>query len=547
MYGILSLPVFLLRLMRKRTAIFILTVSFPCILYGQQIDWALYDTVQYSFNPSFSSVPATVGSQQELFCSWLGVYALNYNQRLYGTQVVHSFLPSGSSTGNHFLGPKATISALHLRPNGDLIVSGSFMDTLYGDGTPLFPVNSTALYDRNAFIVCFSSSGTIRWSRNISLAYPGLEDIDAEAVDPYGKYWYASMSWGLQQSVMVCLGDAGQDSIVRPLPAVQALLSDMAFDASGAVYLCGGIGSSTFLFGGLPVSIASTYNRFLAKMDPLGQGRWFRTIDDITFQAHHISINDSAQIYFTGDLYDSITVDGFHLDGPDWVFDHMTVKFDSSGAVLWANDVPNGPTITGDLQLAGGSPMAADDSGYYQIVRYRGTLVIGNGLQIGTGTPSVSYGFSLIRYDHQGIPQWHTDVPTVYGIYPMTVLATSFGGYILGTASGSQQIGPVTISVPSSATFFSWAARFSNSGTAGMDNVTGKDALFIYPNPSVDGRLNWTDYPADGKLFIYDMTGRMLLERNVGMSSRGVNTGLPAGNYFVRIGEAPPVRWTITR
>lgn len=514
---------------------------------AQQIDWCLYDTVTYSFNPTYGTTPAGSGLQQQLNCAWLGSFALSYNQKIYGTQVIRAIQPSGATVSTHFLGPKVEVRSLLTRSNGDLIISGSFMDTLFADGTPQFSVNSNQLYARNVFLLCYSATGTLRWSRNVSTSYSGLENLDADAIDRNGNYWFASMAWSQQLSIAVGIGDAGQDSVLRPLPAVQALLSDMAFDASGAMYLSGGIGTGAFLFGGLPVSISASYNKFLAKMDVQGQGRWFSTIPDITFQPHQISVTDSAEIYFTGDLSDSVTVGGYFLNGPDWVFDLLTVKFDSSGSVLWAQDVPEGPTITGDLQLATGHSIAADDSGYYQLVRFRGIVDLGNGRQIGFASPTVSYGMSLIRYDQAGVPQWNLDVPSVYGIYPSTVLSDPYGGYITGTASGSQQIGPANIAMPSPFTYFSWSARFTGSGLSFISDDQDRVRLTLYPNPSCDGRLRIAGIREGEELIIHDLMGRLCCKFSVRSNDELFETGLPSGSYLISVSGVLPMRWTVVR
>jgi hypothetical protein len=252
-------------------------------------------------------------------------------------------------------------------------------------------------------------------------------------------------------------------------------------------------------------------------------------------------------IYFTGDLYDSVTVGGTFLSGPDWVFDYLTVKFDSSGTILWANDVPNGPSITGDLRLAAGNTIAADDSGYFQVVNFRGSVDIGNNQQIGFSTPMVSYGFSVIRFDHQGMPLWHIDVPTVYGIYPFTICQLPDGGYLTGTAVGSQQFGSVNITVPSASTYFSWAARFSSAVTTGLGEVSAPQAPLLFPNPSGDGRLAVTFPKEGGSLSIVDVRGCTVRCYPSVASEQSIDTGLPSGTYFIIQSSGPPARWIVSR
>jgi hypothetical protein len=39
--------------------------------FSQQIDWVVYDTVSYSLNPAFSSIPAAVGPDKSLSTPFL--------------------------------------------------------------------------------------------------------------------------------------------------------------------------------------------------------------------------------------------------------------------------------------------------------------------------------------------------------------------------------------------------------------------------------------------------------------------------------------------
>jgi len=515
--------------------------------FSQQIDWVVYDTVSYSLNPAFSSIPAAVGPDKSLSTPFLSQYALSFDQYLYGNHSLRTIDSTGNLLHSNLLGPKATIKSLRYKSNGHLIVSGAFMDTLAFNGSPLFPVNQSGQFVRNAFLLCIDGNGALLWSRNVSLNHPGLEMIDADAIDHNGNYWYANMDASNLNSAATCIGSFGQDSLSYPLPSQNMLLSDMAFDAVGAMYLAGGTGSGSFSFAGLPVVITPIYNRYLAKLDASGAGRWFYTADDITIQRHQIALDDSANIYFTGTLSDSLTMGGYFMNGPNWVHDFLTAKFDSSGNLLWARDVPQGTTITGDLRLSNRQSIVADAAGYYQFTAYRGLVDYGNGQVVGASPPSTNYGASLLRFDTQGNLQWNLDIPTTYGIYPFSVVNTSGGGYLVGTASGSQTIGNVSIPMPSNFSFFTWAARFSNSVTTSIPEILRDDLPFVFPNPSFDGKII-TAYLVPGEqLSIFDLNGSLQLTITADQNTGIIETGLASGLYLVRRSDGKVQRWAVVR
>jgi hypothetical protein len=203
--------------------------------------------------------------------------------------------------------------------------------------------------------------------------------------------------------------------------------------------------------------------------------------------------------------------------------------------------------VTGDLRLAPGNPIHADNTGYYQLVSYRGLVDFGNGSVVGAFPPSNNYGASLLRFDSQGNLQWHLDIPTVYGIYPYTVTGNSTGGYIVGAASGSQQIGADSIVVPSNYTFISWAAEFSASSTTGLPAFSSVPGTAVFPNPSADGCLAVHEPSRSGSVLIFESTGKLLREYKTLQGMNRFDTGLPSGTYLVHAAGSGMFRWVVLR
>lgn len=499
---------------------------------AQQIDWAIYDTSNYAFNPSYPAVPIAADSDGNVYCAWLLEHGIIFGQQLYGTQVISGFSSQGSSLFRHWLGNKVEVSGLKKTPAGELVIIGTFMDTLSWDSTLLFTVNNPAPYTRNAFILFLDSTGSVMRSRNLTLTYPDMEEPFHLALDPNGNTWVAYFSWN--SGYAICLDALGQDSVVRNLSGLQASLTDFAVEGSGAIYVTGGIGFGNYNFAGLPVNVNANYSSYVGKVDAAGNGSWFKTIPDITFQDSKICLSGN-NILFTRSLFDSVTVDGIHLDGPQWVYDVITVKYDAAGNVIWAKDIPDQPSITGDLNVSNGDYVVADNAGgYYQLMDYRGQVDLGNFVVVGAPGTATARGATMVYYDGNGLPQFHLDVSGVNGLFSYSVaLSNNNEGYFSGTAQGGGQLGPTTIVTPDPFSFASWVAKFSRIGTS----VSNPEMSIrsIYPNPSTGEIVCFTLPLENAAVTVFDVQGSMVRELTITEKTECVSVDLPHGYYMIKV------------
>lgn len=517
-------------LRNRYSVVLFFSLTLSLAVRAQQINWAVYDTSNYAFNPAYPAVPITADANGNVYSSWLSEHGLIFGQQLFGTQVVSCFSSQGTTRFRHLLGPNAEVTAIQKLPNGETAIAGSFMDSLCLNGTSLLNVNSPALYTRNAFILYLDSTGDFLRARNLTLSYPDLEEPFVTTLDHSGNLWFAYFSWN--SAYAVCLNTIGQDSVVRDVSGLQANLGDFVVDAAGALYFTGGIGSGTVNFGGLSVSITPSYNSFLAKMDVAGNGQWFTTIPDITFQFPRINVAGN-EIYFSRPLFDSVTVGGFHLNGPQWVNDLLTVKYDTAGNIIWAHDIPDQPTITGDLSCTNGKYLTMDGSGgYYQLFEYRGQVDLGNTIIVGAPGTSTSRGASLVYFDGNGVPQSHLDIPGVNGLFPFSVVSLNpTDGFISGTARGGVQLGSTVVITPDPFDFISWTAKFSRTSTGLLEisDLTPR----IFPNPSSGAILYFSKQLNPGIVTITDTQGKVIREISLDTPTDKLELGLSQGVYIL--------------
>lgn len=88
---------------------------------------------------------------------------------------------------------------------------------------------------------------------------------------------------------------------------------------------------------------------------------------------------------------------------------------------------------------------------------------------------------------------------------------------------------------------FQDAANFSKtvSTCAGIQNLSGVDAIVLYPNPSTNGLVNIANLPSESTIEVVNMLGQSVFKdkANAGNYSADLST-LPNGSYFVKINAA---------
>ncbi len=523
-----------------------------CTGRAQTWSWVGYDTAYSPFN---SAVPGPLvemnypgTGNSDVYVSWHEEGGLYFSQHVFSQQRVHRFDAAGNLLRSFSLGRRASLTRIIAAPDGDLYLLGSFMDTLRKDTTVLLLNTQPDSLSRNVFLLRMDSLGNIRWSRNMSLSHPEWIDDGVAVVQEDGVLWYAYSDFF--SGNIIALDAAGQDSAIYPINGSSSFFfSDMAFDPAGAIYLTGAVGSGTLDWSGLPINITNTYNRFIAKIDVTGQGRWFQTIQDITFGNPRISVDDSAHIYMTDELFDSTTVGPVHLQGPDWVFDFMLARWDSSGTLQWALDVPNPSSITGDIRLSLGKSISATSTGCRLLGYYRGLLDWGNGVVIGGGTALTNQGLALMTFDSQGQLLKQVGIPAINGLYPAALVSSADMGYITGTGTGSLLVDSTLIQAATPSSFFSFVIRFSDSFSSLVSDITRSVDIRIAPNPTPNGRLTLLGANRKESVKVMDIQGHVLYTSEIIDCSGpcSFETGLPSGYYRVLLESGRSLPWIITR
>jgi hypothetical protein len=261
-------------------------------------------------------------------------------------------------------------------------------------------------------------------------------------------------------------------------------------------------------FGNLDGSNAGGADLYVAKFDPDGVQLWIRQLGSVSSDlARGVVTDQAANVFVSG-----ITSGGLDGNTNAGLYDLALVKYDSSGAKQWTNQIG---TSSNDLS---GFSSAIDSTGSVYITGYSATSFDGN--------PSNGLNDAvLVKYDNAGTLLWSRQLGTSttdlsFGVATDTSDNVYITGHTQGILDGTSTAGAFDIYVAKYAADGTreWTRQL---GTAGQDLALGiaTDAagnVFVtgFTAGDLDGNVNAGPY--DLFLVEYDATGVKLLTRQLG-------------------------------
>ena len=127
--------------------------------------------------------------------------------------------------------------------------------------------------------------------------------------------------------------------------------------------------------------------------------------------------------------------------------------------------------------------------------------------------------------------QWYRDGEAIEGATEGTYIITEPGSYhvvaapeVCPNATSSTILNPLVVS-------------WNPDCTAGVDDISAKDAFIIYPNPASSSlNLQLPQSSLLNEYTIFDVTGKKLMSGSVNTSASAINiSGLAAGTYIIKL------------
>ena len=334
----------------------------------------------------------------------------------------------------------------------------------HGTGTYDFGNGKTATgtsSGHNVLLVKYDSSGAAQWAQTLT-AGTGDAFFNGVAVDSSGNVYAAGYSSGTGtygfgngktatgtgssgNVLLVKYNSSGTAQWAQTLTAGDGKpqFTAVAVDSSDNVYAAGSsFGTTTYGFGNgvTATGTSSSSNVLLVKYNSSGAAQWAQTLTagDGKPQFTAVTVDSSGNVYAAGCSTGTTTYgfgNGKTATGTSDNNNVLLVKYDSSGAALWAQTL----TSTGSVD-AGFTSVAVDSSGnvYAAGSSYgTGTYGFGNG-KTATGTSSSGSNVLLVKYDSSGAAQWaETLTAGDGGVYYYGVAVDNSGNvYAAGYSSG---------------------------------------------------------------------------------------------------------------
>ncbi len=514
----------------------------PAITSAQQMQWLQSTPINYNLNPEMPRQPICI-SGDHIYAAKMVSFGLSYGIDIYGGMSIDQYDSSGVLLWSFSMNSKLVVNVIKADVSGNVIVSGSFMETLQLNGTDSL-LNTGNGFNTNLFLLSLDGSGNLLWKRNVTIDYgPDAQRISSFALDQGNSFWYSLEYF---DSVSIKKLDINGNDLQSYIVHGTRTLGGMSFDASGNLFLTGSTGSQSIIMNGFSVAVSEPYMMFIARINASGNTSWIQPVHDVTFQSPRIVATASGNAYVSGNLMDSTSFGSVHLDGPQWVYDIFLVKVDSSGNFSWGVEVPETPNIAGDFQIGKDNFVDIDASeNVYINGSIRGSVDWGNGVITDAGQiPSAA--FSIVSFNSNGIAQWQ-----ITGGAPG--FATPYSTCIDGNGNcyfSASSVG--TFTMDSHATnqggnnFAFVMGKTGATATTGIDIFVSNETLNVYPNPA-DNKLGVSSrqfaiYPVS----IYNVMGEKVLTKFSGEKTYRYDyilteidiSDFPSGIYFLQSGNA---------
>jgi ABC-type amino acid transport substrate-binding protein len=235
----------------------------------------------------------------------------------------------------------------------------------------------------------------------------------------------------------------------------------VAVDLSGNVYVAGNY-SGDLNVGGVILPDYAGYDFFVVKYDSSGAVVWAKSEDNSVANSdtygYSVAVDLSGNVYVAGFYSGDLNVGGVIL--PDYAGDDFfVVKYDSSGAVVWAKSNSNSAANNYDRAYS----VAVDLSGNVYVAGYRsGDLNVG-----GIILPNYSSDdFFVVKYDSGGGVVWaksnNNSMANMIDAARYVAVDLSGNVYVAGSYSGDLNVGGVILPDYAGNDFF--VVKYDSSG-----------------------------------------------------------------------------------
>jgi hypothetical protein len=400
--------------------------------------------------------------------------------------------------------------------SGNVFVTGWFK-------SPSITFGSTTLIntgDCNIFIAKYDSLGNVIWAKSVAGKFDRGFSLSA---DPSGNIFLSgtimgkvstfdtiTLPNGYASNFFIAKYDANGNALWAKSVGVEdeSYCEAVSSDAKGNVFVTGFYNRKTLSFG-----LTKLYNSdstglhsdiFIAKYGSDGSLIWAKNVGGTNYDAaYSISTDPSGDAFITGVFQSNSLVFGSTTLNGGGLF---VAKYDANGNALWAKSAKGfGKAVSGDH--------------------------FGNVYATGTFTsPSITFGSDTLFSPVGSLDLMYIVKYDAIGNVLCASLLPSGGNYLhsistdlVGNAytSGVFQINPFIVGIDTlnhigPQNIFVAKYNCENNTPTGVDELTNKESVTIFPNPSAGiYTVSLKNNAVETRISIYDVFGNCLWKKNV--------------------------------
>lgn len=367
---------------------------FSLSLKAQSFKWVNHQSHNIQFNPDITSFVSETDPQGNSLLACINNFKVSFGG-YYGDVSLKKYTSSGLLMFNKIFYGKVIVDGLQTDLNGNIYLSGSFMDTLWIDQSN-YILNTGSGFIVNYFMIKLNQNGDFVWKKNINVDYSS--DIRIDAFKIHDSYLFAGLLNFFEGFIKKF--DLNGNEVMSILQTPVRGISGIDIDQAGNIFAAGSCGNGNINFGGHTSTSSFTYNVYIVKYNSSGNYQWSRFVEDVTFSSIDIACDNTGNLFASGNLIGSFMFGTIQAQGNQWVYDFFLTKIDASGNFLWLREVPNTPSITGDAGKAKVNSIAVDKFNNVYLAGFlRSSVNWGNNIITSSGG---STDILLLKYDRNG-------------------------------------------------------------------------------------------------------------------------------------------------
>ncbi len=442
-------------------------------------------------------------------------------------------------------GPKSDYGySVNSDKSGNIYLVGSFQSSSITFGSFTLINTDNSGNTRDVFIVKYDSAGNVIWAQSGGGSL--TDDAYSVSVDSLDNAYLTGVSWsssinfgnytainsGSANSYIVKYNALGNVSWVRsPTGNNVAWGTWVSSDINGNSYLTGYFQGPSITFGSITLMNSGSADFFLVKYDSSGAVIWAKSAGGTASdRGNAISLDEFGNIYVTGSFQGpNITFGSYTLTYSGNGANIFTVKYDSSGTALWAKSAVSNNSVIGYC-------VNADRVGDIYVTGSCGVSQINFGSLSLIPSSNTTDGMFIVKYDSNGNALCGFTL-TSGGDDQNGVSTDNLGNvYITGDyATNPFVVGTDTLHLTGGESVF--LAKFSCGKIMSVDELQDEISLQISPNPFVMQTVFYfKGQIKNAQLILYDVLGNR--EKEIAFSGKQVTIergDMPSGIYFYQI------------